>query len=262
MSIHRIYGVLLRHVFLFKRSLDRLTDAFFWPVVDLALWGLTSSFIGSQTDDPSAVIVLVVSGILFWLIVYRGQLEVSMTLLEDLWNRNLVNMFVAPLKFSEALTAFMILAFLKAFVSFVFGVFIAFWFYKVQLFSNGFMMLWYLVPLFLTAWWTGFVITGLIFRYGTRIQSFGWTIVWILAPFSAIYFPVTALPSWAQVIASFVPTSYVFEGMRKLIETGVFDTYSFLVSVGLSIVLFVLSIVFLKMCFNSALMKKGLVKVY
>jgi ABC-2 type transport system permease protein len=42
----------------------------------------------------------------------------------------------------------------------------------------------------------------------------------MLAPFSAVYYPVSTLPDWAQKVAAFVPTSYVFEGMREIIVNG------------------------------------------
>lgn len=261
MNFYRVYGVLLRNLYLFKRSMDRMSDAFYWPTVDLVLWGLTSSFLTSGSENAPTIMLMVISGLLFWLIIYRGQLEISISLLEDLWNRNLVNMFASPLTFGEWIFAFMILAVGKSALSFVFGGFVAYFLYKVNIVSFGLQMLWYLIPLMMAAWWSGYFFTGLILRYGTRIQSFGWTLVWVVAPFSAVYYPVSALPEWAQSVAAFVPTSYIFEGMRTMITTGVFDTQGYVLSLVLNCVLLVITFVYLWRSFHKVL-QKGLVKVY
>ncbi|PIP64659.1 ABC transporter, partial [Candidatus Roizmanbacteria bacterium CG22_combo_CG10-13_8_21_14_all_33_16] len=91
MRIHRIYAVILRFMYLFRRSYDRISDAFYWPTIDLMLWGLTSVYFRSYMPDASKVILIIMSGILFWIIIWRGQYEITVNLLEDLWNENLIN---------------------------------------------------------------------------------------------------------------------------------------------------------------------------
>ncbi|PIX73911.1 ABC transporter, partial [Candidatus Roizmanbacteria bacterium CG_4_10_14_3_um_filter_33_21] len=53
MRIHRIYAVILRFMYLFRRSYDRISDAFYWPTIDLMLWGLTSVYFRSYMPDAS-----------------------------------------------------------------------------------------------------------------------------------------------------------------------------------------------------------------
>src|SRR3982750_2005036 len=101
MKLHRIFGIILRYLFLFRRSFDRLSDAFYWPTIDLLVWGITSAYLQSFAPKTSPVILIIVSGILLWLITWRAQYEISVGLLEDMWNKNLINIFVSPLKFSE-----------------------------------------------------------------------------------------------------------------------------------------------------------------
>jgi ABC-2 type transport system permease protein len=156
-------------------------------------------------------------------------------LLEELWSKNLINLFVSPLKFSEWLVSVVIVGILKAVISFSFAGLVAFMLYKVKIFSLGF----YLLPLsgllIITGWWVGFLVGGLILRYGTKIQTFAWAAVMLISPFSAIYYPLSTLPAWAQKVAVFVPTSYVFEGARQVIDHGSLDWNKLLVCLAINL---------------------------
>jgi len=258
MKIHRIYGVILRYVYLFKHSINRLADAFYWPVIDLLLWGLTVSYM--KQISGLNVVMVIISGILLWLIVWRGQYEISVNLLEELWNRNLINIFGSPLKFSEWIVSVVLLGIIKAFFSFTFAALIAFFLYKVKIFVYGFYLLPFMLSLFMTGWWVGFLVNGLVFRFGTKVEQFAWSLIYIISPFSGIYYSISILPLWAQKVSAIVPTSYIFEGARQIIFTGKTDINKLIISFGLNLVYLTLSLIFLKRSYAKAL-DKGLVKM-
>jgi len=261
MKLHRIFAVVLRYLYLFKHSLDRLSDAFYWPTIDILLWGLTSLYFQKFTPDASIVVLVLMSGILLWLIVWRGQYEITVNILEDLWNKNLINIFVSPLKFSEWVLSFFIIGIVKAIVSLIFASLLAFFLYKFNLYLYGFYLIPYFILLITTGWWVGCLVAGTILRFGTRIQTLAWTAVALLSPFSAVYYPLSILPPWAQKVAAFIPTSYIFEGSREVLEKGYFDVNKVIVSLILNIVYLVIAIYYLRKSFNKIL-EKGLVKLY
>lgn len=261
MKIHRIYAILLRYTYLFRHSLDRLSDAFYWPTIDMLMWGLTSLYFQRYMPNSSMVIKMIMSGLLLWLIVWRGQYEITVNLLEDLWNKNLINIFVSPLKFSEWVVSFFIIGLAKAVISLVFAATLAFFLYKFNFMIYGFYLLPFFFLLIVTGWWVGCFVSGFILRYGTRVQTLAWTVVALISPFSAIYYPLSILPDWAQVVAKFVPTSYIFEGAREVLTKGHIDTSKILMSAVLNLVYLILSLVYLKMSFKKIL-NKGLVKLY
>ena len=261
MKLHRIYAIILRFLYTFRHSWDRISDTFYWPTLDIVLWGITSTYFTSYAPGTSKVVLIVLSAILLWIIVWRGQYEITIGVLEDLWNRNLVNIFVAPLKFSEWIISVIILGVIKATMSFSFGLIVAFILYKIKLFAYGLYLIPFALLLIMTGWWIGFFIAGLIIRYGSRIQTLAWTAPWIISPFSAIYYPVSSLPDWAQKIALITPTSYVFEGAREVIEKGTLDPNKLYVSFLLNLIYLILSLIFLRKSFKKAL-QIGLVKVY
>lgn len=261
MKLHRIYAIILRYMYSFRHSYDRLADTFYWPTLDLLLWGITSAYFRSYIPGTSQILLIILSAILLWIIVWRGQYEITIGVLEELWNRNLVNIFVAPLKFSEWIMALITLGVIKAIMSFSFGLVVAFLLYKIKVFAFGFYLIPFALLLILTGWWVGFFIAGLILRYGSKIQTLAWTALWIISPFSAIYYPVSSLPDWAQKISLLIPTSYVFEGAREVINKGTLDLNKLYISFLLNLIYLALSLIFLRKSFNKVL-QMGLVKVY
>lgn len=253
---------MLRHLYLFKHSFDKVFDILYWPTVDLILWGITSLFIKSFNPASfSTFVAAIISGLIFWQIVTRGQLELSVDILEELWNKNLIHLFASPLKFSEWIFSFIFLGILKLAVSLTFVSLLAFLFYKVSIFSLGLYFIPFMGLLMMSGWWIGLIIGSIILRYGSRVQVFAWSFGGIISPFSAIFYPVSILPAWAQKISWFLPTSHIFEGMRSVIYKGTLDARELLISFVLNIIFLTIAILILRRNFRKVL-EKGLIKVY
>ena len=261
MKFHRIYASILRHIYLFRHSLNRLGDAFYWPTIDLLLWGLTMSYAKTFSNNSEQLVLMVISGIILWLIVWRAQYEITVSLLEDLWNRNMINMYVSPFKLSEWIVSVIILGLIKAFVSLSFAAGVAYLLYRVKFFAFGFSLIPIALLLFMTGWWVGFFVAGLLLRYGTKVEQFAWSLVHLISPFAAVYYPLSILPGWAQKIAMLIPVSYVFEAAREVLNKGILDPNKLIISFVLNIIYLILSLIFLKKSFDKVL-DKGLVKVF
>ena len=249
MKLYRTYGIILRYVFLARRSFDIASDTFYWPTIDLLLWGITGLYF-AKLAPGSHVVYTIVSGILFWVVTWRAQYEITVGFLYELWDRNLINIFVSPIGFFEWVLGMLTMGVIKAAISFSFTATIAFFLYKVGILSYGLYLIPFLLLLLLNGWWVGFLVCGILMRFGTKIQTFAWTTVAVLSPFSGIYYPISILPHWAQTIAHFVPSSYVFEGARELISTGHFNTENVFISFGLNIIYLLLAITFMHRSFK------------
>ncbi len=262
MSISRIWAIVLRYLYLARHSLDRLSDMFFWPASDLVLWGLTSQyFVKAGGIFNNKLVLMILSGILLYILVWRAQYDITVSILEDIWNKNLGNIFVSPLKFSEWISALFAIGLIKGAISFSFAMILAFVLYKAKIFIYSFKFLVFIPLLLMTGWWVGLLIGGFILRFGTRIQTFAWTGVMLMVPFSAVYYPISTLPLWAQKVAKFVPLSYVFENMRSIILTGRFNPLDLVISFILTIFYFSLALYFFKKSFDRAL-ERGLLSIY
>jgi ABC-2 type transport system permease protein len=261
MNWNRVFAIYLRHLYFLRRSYDRISDTFYWITLDLVIWGITAIYFQRFSPDIQSVVFMIISGVLLWNITWRSQIEISLGTIEELWNKNLVNLFVAPLRFSEWITGLVIMGITKGILSFLFGTAVAFFFYHIGIFRYSYHLPVFFILLLMSGWFIGFFIASIILRYGTRVQTLAWSFTWLLSPFSAIYYPIDTLPQWAQTISKFVPMSYVFEQGRNLLYNGVVDYGQLLICFGLNVFYLLLSLFLFQSSFKSVL-QKGLVKVY
>jgi ABC-2 type transport system permease protein len=106
----------------------------------------------------------------------------------------------------------------------------------------------------------GFLSAAIIVFYGKRVQMLAWMMAYIFAPFSAVYYPVEALPSWGQYIAKVLPMSYTFEGMRQVLNNQTFSMPMFTISIALNIVYLALAVLLFKFMFEKS-RDKGLARL-
>jgi ABC-2 type transport system permease protein len=233
-----------------RHSLDRLTDMFYWPAMDLLIWGLTGLYLAQLTNKSHTYLFVILSGLVFWIVIWRAQYEITTNLLAEIWDRNIVNLFTTPLRLSEWIIAFMIIGVIKIVISFTFSAALAFFIYGYSVFSLGGYLFLYIFSLLLTGWWSGFIVAAILVRYGQKLQTIAWAGVALIAPFSAVYYPLSVLPAWAQKISLFLPSTYVFEDIRHLLFTGSVNIQNLLISFALNVAYLTFSIWFFIFMFN------------
>lgn len=253
MNISRIRGVFFRYFFTLK-DIHQLSDLFYWPLVDILLWGLTSVWIQHQNDIPNLPLILM-TALIFWQIAWRGAIGISFHLLQEFWHRNLVNLFSTPLKISEWIAGTLLLSFCKLLISVAFGTLVVYILYSLNVFAIGWAFLPFAALLFLFGWTVGFISSGLVIYWGHKVEMFAWMLPFLFAPFSAVFYPVDVLPSWAQFISWSLPTTYVFEGMRQILNGGAFPFGFFWMSLLLNLLFLGCSILFFIKMFHKSLVK-------
>lgn len=110
MKLHRINALLIRHLYLYQRSVPRLMDIFFWPILELLLWGFLSAYLEKFSLADFSVVTVLLGAIIFWDLMSQSQRTISTTFLEEVWERNLLNIFVTPLKLGEFLISSILIA--------------------------------------------------------------------------------------------------------------------------------------------------------
>lgn len=248
----RVWGMILRHLYNFKHNWDRITDVFYWPAIDMIIIGLTFSALAQQGIATHARVIMIVISSIFWFIVWRGQGDITVNLLEEFWSENLVNIFSAPLKLSEWMLAMVLVGIMKLFLTIIFTSVIAFFFYAVQITSLGFAFIPFAVSLLIMSWAFGFTMAGLFFRNGTNIQTLAWSGAFMLMPFSAVYYPLNSLPHWVQSVSQIIPSMYIFEGIRTVVATNSIPWDLVLKSYALDGVYLILGLVFFVRSFKRA----------
>ena len=129
--------------------------------------------------------------------------------------------------------------------------------FSFNIFLIGISLLPFLLCLIILGWAIGIVTTGIILRFGQQAEVLAWGIALLFQPVSAVFYPVSVLPPFLRAVARLVPSSYVFEGMRRVITNGVFPARDLLVAFGLAALYLAAALAFFFWMFR-VVRKKGL----
>lgn len=251
-NFHRVWALVLRHVMSWPRSPERIADAFWWPTMNMLIWGMVNMYLQQKTGAGIFFATLFLGGLIMWTLVIRSQEEMGMLFLQEAWDRNLLNIFSSPITMTEFSIATIVLATLKLILTFLWMFSLGYLLFSFNIFTLGWALIPYALVLMTSGWSLGFLINGLIVQYGYRVQVFAWTLSMIILPFSSVYYPLSALPGWMQTVARALPTTYIFEGMRGVFTTGHIDVSGLTTAILLNIFYLFLGIRFFIWSFGKA----------
>jgi ABC-2 type transport system permease protein len=260
MNPRRIWAVIYRHGCEARRNLNRITDTVYWPVQNIIVWGFFTLYLSREHRLEPGVVSYLLGATMLWGMFYSFQRDLATGFMEELWSRNLLNLFCTPLNVSEYITGLILLTLLKALLGLLLAVLIAWLCYAENLFPAlpGFVP--FLLVLIVFSLSIGLVITGLIIRFTTKIQTLAWSFAGLLMPLSCVYYPVATLPGWLRPLAWALPTMHAFEGMRELVARGTFSSTHFQWGMTLNLAYFVFAVVFFRWMFVLARSRGFLVR--
>ena len=236
MSLGRIGAMLGRYYYLYRGSMPRIIELAYWPIVQVVLWGFITKFFLEHSSWLVNAAGALLAGVLLWDVLFRGQLGLSISFLEEMWARNLGQLFASPLRPFELMAAMMLASLFRTSLGLMPATLIAWLLHEYSIYSLGLPLIAFFANLMVFGWAIGLAVCALLIRYGLAAESFAWASIFILAPLSAVYYPVDVLPEAAQAIAAVLPSAHVFEGMRAVMIEGAFRTDLFLWAVGLNVV--------------------------
>ena len=237
LSLRRIGAILLRHFYLMRSSWPRLADLIYWPLVQMLMWGFLQTYINQSSSFLAAAGGSLLAAILLWDTLVRGQLGLSVSFLEEMWSRNMANLMISPLSTAEYLIALMVVSFCRLLIAIVPVTLLAIWFFGFNLWSLGFGLAAFFANLLLFGWSVGIVVSGLILRNGLGAEMLAWTLLFLIMPLAAIFYPVAVLPAFLQPFAWALPPTYVFEGMRAILFEHTFRADLMLEALAINAVL-------------------------
>ncbi len=214
-SLRRVWGMMYRHIALYRRSWPRLLELAYWPVLQLCVWGFTASFFASRLGSTAAIGGgMLLGGVLLWEVALRSQMGVAVSFLEEIWSRNLGHVFVSPLRPVELVAALIGMSALRMLCGLIPAVALAWALYAFNIFSIGPLLLLFMANLMVMGWWVALGVISLILRHGAGAEALAWSVLFGLTPISAVFYPVSMLPAAIQPVALVLPAAHVFEGMR------------------------------------------------
>ena len=212
----RVGAVVLRHLYLMRTSWPRVFELMYWPTIQMILWGFITQFFLQHSSYVAQAAGVLIAAVLLWDVLFRGQLGFSLSFLEEVWSRNLGNLAVSPLTPREFLLALTVMSLLRTLVGVFPAALLAIVFYEFSIFSLGPSLVAFFTLLLVFGWAIGMMVSALVLRVGQGAESVAWLAIFLIAPVSAIYYPVSVLPGWLQPVAWALPTAPVFEGMRAV----------------------------------------------
>jgi ABC-2 type transport system permease protein len=242
MKLYRITALVTRHLYTYKHSPMRLVEMIYWPLLDLLVWGFLSVYL--QKAGGTAVpgfVAFFVGALILWDLLFRAQQGVAIGYLEEVWSRNLLNLFISPLSVWEYLLSLIAVSFIKLTFSVTMMALLALWIYGFNLLSLGWVLIPFVANLMIMGWAVGIFTTALVLRFGQSAESLAWVLAFLFQPISAVFYPVAVLPPVLQAFARGVPAAYVFEGMRAVIAGQGFPASDLAWAFGLNVVYLVVA---------------------
>jgi ABC-2 type transport system permease protein len=221
-AARRIWGLMYRHLALYRRSWPRLLELAYWPVLQMCIWGFTASFLANRIGSMAVVAgATLLGGVLLWEVALRSQMGVAISFLEEMWSRNLGHVFVSPLRPWELVAALILMSVIRMLAGVVPAIGVAWLLYAFNLFALGPIVVLFFINLMIMGWSVALGVVSLILRHGAGAEALAWSVLFGLTPFSAVFYPVAVLPRALQPIALALPSAHVFEGMRGALLDGV-----------------------------------------
>lgn len=235
-SFKRVGAMVLRHLYILRGSWTRVVEMAYWPAVNMVMWGFTSQFFSGHSDWVAQAAGVLIGAVILWDVMFRGNLGVSLSFMEEMWSRNLGHLSVSPLRPHELVAAMLTMSLIRTMIGVVPAVLLAIPLYHFSLFDLGLPLLAFWVNLMVTGWAIGLAVSALVLRFGLGAESLAWVLVFAVAPLAGIYYPIATLPGWLQPVAWALPPSHVFEGMRAVMFGHGFLAGHFAAAVTLNVV--------------------------
>jgi ABC-2 type transport system permease protein len=251
-SLQRMFAMLRRHWYLLSGSWTRVVELIYWPAVQMIMWGFLTQFLAGKTSYVAQAFGVFLAGMMLWDSMFRVQLGVAISFLEEMWSRNLGNLFVSPLRPGEFAMSVLLMGLLRTLVGMIPVSLMAWWFFDFSVYAMGLALAGFFFSLIMFGWAIGISVCGLIMRHGLGAESAAWGAMFLILPVAAVYYPVAVLPGWLQVIAWSLPPAYVFEGMRALLVDGVLRTDLLIGAFALNALYLALGFVIFLSLFESA----------
>lgn len=234
-SPRRVAAMVLRYWYLLRGSLPRIVELAYWPIMQMIMWGFLTQFLLTNSSYILRAGGVLIAAVLLWDIMFRGNIGVAVSFLEEMWSRNLGQLFASPLRPYEWIAALVVIAFIRTLIGLVPAALLAIPLYQYSIFEMGLPLVTFFFNLLIFGAAVGLFSAALVLHFGMGAESLAWVFIFIFAPISGVYYPISILPDWLQPVALALPSAHVFEGMRGVLVDKVFLLHHLFWAVGLNI---------------------------
>lgn len=260
-NISSMWAIALRHLRVLQGDPNYLLMYFYWPLLDILLFGFLGSWIQqSQTSGFEHYEIIALLGVVLWGVVGRGCNYMMFGFSEELMTYNLINLCSLPLSIAEWIGGIIMFYMIMLSAVSLFCMMCAAALYGISIWLFISIFLLFAPPLIISAIWVGFTCLQLVVMLGKRAIEMAFVVAWFLLPFSGAYYPISVLPAWGKAISACIPMSYVLEGMRNYVMYQQDPTMHLLKGYALAIPYAIIAVAGFAYCFNRS-KRKGLARL-
>src|SRR5437763_15543426 len=136
-SARRVRALIRRHAYLLLKSWPRLVSMAYYPTVTMILWGVVTIYLRPTNQFVQDAPGFFLGAVLLWDVLFRGQLRVSLPFIEELYARNLGNLFVSPLTLPEYIAGQLTMSVVRASIGVGGACLLAWLLFRFSIFSLG-----------------------------------------------------------------------------------------------------------------------------
>ncbi len=261
MNWNKIFALSLRHVYLIKGSFPRILDLIYWPTIQIFLWGFISKFFTLSSSYYNNTVGIILSAAILYDFLFRSSISYNMMFLEEIWSRNFTNLFIAPIKIKELITALTFTAIFRTLIGLVPAALIAIPLFGISIFKIGLPLIFLLTALYIFGVTLGLLVTSGLVRFGPSFENIAWASLFFLAPLGCIYYPIEILPEWLQLIAKLLPLVHIFEEMRNILINNVINYSEISKGIFLSILYFIIGVIVFYWSYDGAKKRGTLINI-
>jgi ABC-2 type transport system permease protein len=241
MRFSRVFAIVLRQFYLIRGSFSRVLPLFIWAAVDIILWGFLTRYLNTATTAAFNFVPAMLGAVLLWDFFIRIMQGVTMAFFEDVWSRNFLNIFSTPIKVSEYLTGLICSSVFTSIFGIIVMILLATLVFGLSFLAYGVAIFPFLLILFIFGIALGIIACAIVLRLGPAAEWFIWPLPAIISPFVGVFYPITVLPLWMQLVSRILPPAYVFENLRAIVMGKPVSFSALFLGLVLSLVYLVLS---------------------
>tara|TARA_B100000941_G_C27979349_1_gene290250 strand:- start:89 stop:508 length:420 start_codon:yes stop_codon:yes gene_type:complete len=133
--------------------------------------------------------------------------------------------------------------------------------FGVSILDMGPALLLLFLSLYLFGTTLGILVTSGLLRFGPAFENTAWSSLFLLAPLGCVYYPISILPEWLQIISKILPLVYVFEEARFILVSNTVNYENILNALLLNIIYFAIAVIVFYFSFYGARKKGTLVNM-
>jgi ABC-2 type transport system permease protein len=257
-DLNKIWAFAARSLLINRRNVFAVFEMLFWPGISIFSVGLLTKFLKLDLETVTFVLI----GAIGMNTIQIAQLDLSYSLLYDVWAKSLRHKFIAPIGLPHLLIGTGLVGLIRGFLVFVIMALLCMSLFGMDLARPGFTgLVMFLAGMFLNAAILGILVIALVLRFGHRAEVAAWAFAYLLFLLCGLYYPVTVLPPGIMEMAQFVPLTHFLDYFRHFYGFPLVSSHPLLFGFSQSVIYLALGYLFLRSTLNTALRRGTILKL-